>query len=151
MMERFLKLKRKSSYLVFAVLLALMLFFAVGILNAQTWGEIVGKVTDAKTGENLMGANVMLKGTSYGTATDRWGNYRISHIPFGTYTLIATYIGYEKYTAEITVSVKKRIVRHDFAMKVSAATCTDSCASTTMTAARGCTVTHGALVRVNSS
>ncbi len=120
MMEKFLKLKRKSSYLVFAVLLALMLFFVVGILNAQTWGEIVGKVTDAKTGENLMGANVMLKGTSYGTATDRWGNYRISHIPFGTYTLVATYIGYEKYTAEVTLSIKKRIVRHDFVMKISA-------------------------------
>ncbi|MCK5329992.1 MAG: carboxypeptidase-like regulatory domain-containing protein, partial [Candidatus Marinimicrobia bacterium] len=65
---------------------------------------ITGKITDANNGTFLPGANVMLVGTSYGAATERTGKFRISNVPTGDYTLAVKYIGYEDYSAQITVS-----------------------------------------------
>ena len=118
-MKQFSNFKAKSSGFFLSIIFVLIMIFTANILNAQTSGSIVGKVTDAKTGKNLMGANVLLKGTYYGAATDRWGNYRISNVPFGKYTLVVMYIGYEKYTTEVKVSLTEPLVKHDVAMKVS--------------------------------
>ncbi|MCB0589041.1 MAG: carboxypeptidase-like regulatory domain-containing protein, partial [Phaeodactylibacter sp.] len=38
---------------------------------------ITGAVTDAETGEPLIGANVLIVGTSSGTVTDFDGNYEL--------------------------------------------------------------------------
>jgi TonB-dependent receptor len=56
---------------------------------------IKGTVTDANTGETLIGANVFLKGTSFGAATDLDGEFTIANIPPGTYTVVYSYIGYK--------------------------------------------------------
>ena len=58
-------------------------------------GKIHGKVTDKDTGEPLPGATVTLLGTTRGAAADVDGNYEILNIEVGTYTLQATYIGYQ--------------------------------------------------------
>ncbi|MBD8489158.1 TonB-dependent receptor [Echinicola sp. CAU 1574] len=52
-----------------------------------------GKVTDAETGEALVGVTVRLKGTSIGTATDIEGNFTLK-APSGA-TMLFTYIGYQ--------------------------------------------------------
>ena len=62
---------------------------------AQTTGRISGKVVDQQSGEPLIGANVLVEGTSYGAATDVNGEYLISQIPAGTYNIKASYIGYQ--------------------------------------------------------
>ncbi|MEJ2495835.1 MAG: carboxypeptidase-like regulatory domain-containing protein [Ignavibacteriaceae bacterium] len=59
-----------------------------------------GKIVDSSTGEELIGANVFLKGTTIGAASDLEGNFRIEKIPAGTYTLIASMVGYTKLTVE---------------------------------------------------
>lgn len=71
----------------------------VGSVSAQS-GSIVGKITDIESGEALIGANVFLEGTSFGSATDFEGNYFIQNLPPGTYTIVANYIGYEKKIIE---------------------------------------------------
>ena len=91
-----------------------------GLVLAQVRGRIVGKVTDASTGEYLPGANVWLEGTTLGAATDREGVYRIYNVPPGTYTLRASYIGYEDFSTTVTVSVSQRVVTRDIALQVSA-------------------------------
>lgn len=53
---------------------------------------IRGRVT-AEDGETLIGANVILKGTTIGTTTDVSGNYTFE-VPDGEGTLIYSYIGY---------------------------------------------------------
>ena len=73
------------------------------ILNA---GDVTGRITDAGTGGYLPGANVILEGTAYGTASGRTGEYRIMNVPPDSYTLNVTYIGYEDFSAGITVSVE---------------------------------------------
>ncbi len=69
----------------------------------QGGGTIKGKVSDVTTGDPLPGASVMLSSTNIGAATDLNGNYFISNVPPGTYTIRATYIGYG--TKEMHVDV----------------------------------------------
>ncbi|MCJ7801668.1 MAG: carboxypeptidase-like regulatory domain-containing protein, partial [Candidatus Marinimicrobia bacterium] len=80
---------------------ALIMFGLATSLSAAT---VSGKVTDAKSGDYLPGANVILVGTTNGAATDRAGDFYIANVPTGDYTLTVKYIGYEDYTLEITVS-----------------------------------------------
>jgi TonB-linked SusC/RagA family outer membrane protein len=72
-------------------LLSFMLMLTCTILYAQT--EITGTVVD-ETGETVIGATVVEKGTSNGTVTDFDGNFIIKVNPGAT--LVVSYIGYDK-------------------------------------------------------
>ncbi len=61
---------------------------------AGTTGKIAGTVTDAKTGEKLVGVSVSIEGTTLGAATDIDGRYFIINVQPGTYTVKASAIGY---------------------------------------------------------
>ncbi len=63
-----------------------------------TTGKIAGKITDAKTGEALIGVNVLVVGTTRGGSTDPDGEYYILNIPPGTYSLRASAVGYAALT-----------------------------------------------------
>lgn len=67
-------------------------------LNAQSTGSLTGYVTDAKTGEPLIGASVLLEGTTRGASTDTNGYYRINNIPPKTYNVTVSYVGYQSVT-----------------------------------------------------
>ncbi|MEM6327416.1 MAG: TonB-dependent receptor, partial [Bacteroidota bacterium] len=81
---------RSPSTLVLLLLLALV----PGIALAQNTGKLAGQVTDATTGETLVGANVFLPEIQRGAATDIDGNYTILGIPVGTYTVQFSFAGY---------------------------------------------------------
>lgn len=59
-------------------------------------GKIAGKVTDARTKEQLLGVNITVVGTKQGAATDVQGDYYIANVPAGTYTLRASQVGYRE-------------------------------------------------------
>jgi TonB-dependent receptor len=84
-----------------------MLFTLLFIsLHAIGQGKIAGKVTDDKTGESVIGANVIIKGTANGTSTDVDGNFTLS-VAAGTYTVEVRYIGYQpKEVAGVKVDGK---------------------------------------------
>lgn len=63
-------------------------------IHAQT-GKIVGKIVDGKTGETLPGATVMIEGTTRGASSDFDGNYSLSGLQPGKYTIVASYITYD--------------------------------------------------------
>jgi TonB-linked SusC/RagA family outer membrane protein len=67
--------------------------------------SIRGTVTD-ETGETLVGANVVLKGTNVGTTTDVQGNY-VFEVPDLTGTLVFSYIGY--ITQEVPINNRQVI------------------------------------------
>ena len=75
-------------------LLSLTLIFACTIMYAQT--EITGTVVD-ETGEGVIGATVIEKGTSNGTVTDIDGNFTLKTAAGAT--LVITYIGYDAVEA----------------------------------------------------
>ncbi|CAN5600837.1 hypothetical protein BH23BAC4_BH23BAC4_00390 [soil metagenome] len=75
----------------------LLLFCLLPVAASSAFSQVViqGTVTDAETGETLPGVNVIVLGTSAGAATDLNGNYTISGLRPGEYSVQATYIGYE--------------------------------------------------------
>lgn len=75
------------------ILTSLLLFSLTTFITAQT--TVSGVITDAKTGDALAGANVVVNGTNNGAAADANGSYTIDNVPNGA-TLTASMIGYEK-------------------------------------------------------
>jgi len=91
----------------FLILLALAASFTV---QAQT-GTIRGTIMDAKTKEPLIGASVLVEGTTNGAAADLDGNYVIPNVAAGTYTLVASYVAYETVSKTgVIVESSKEIV-----------------------------------------
>lgn len=78
---------------------AIIILFQISIFAGIT-GKLSGKVTDAQTGEPLIGANILLTGTTLGAATDVNGNFVILNIPPGSYSIKVSYIGYEPITIQ---------------------------------------------------
>ena len=71
------------------------LFLAISVLAIAQKGTLKGLVTDAKTKEPLVGATVILDGTTTGTVTDFEGKYEISNINPGKYKIRCSFISYE--------------------------------------------------------
>src|SRR5688572_4783575 len=97
------------------VLVFLFLFIGI-VANGQT-AKISGKVVDANSGEELIGASVYLKGnTTYGATTDIEGRYVIENVPFGIDTLVVSYISYAQFnepiniTSEVTLTIDVAMV-----------------------------------------
>ncbi len=82
--------------------------------SAQT-GILQGKVSDAETQEELVGAVISIEGTQLGATSDVNGDYIIRDIPQGTYTVRCAYIGY-KTVVKYQVLVEKGVLRLNFAM-----------------------------------
>ncbi|MCD6205147.1 MAG: TonB-dependent receptor [Candidatus Marinimicrobia bacterium] len=87
------------------LLVAFIVVCWTGIFAGVT-GNIEGFVKDRENGQPLVGVNIVLKGTSYGAATDREGYYVILNVPAGEYEIEATMIGYQKITvSNVRVSI----------------------------------------------
>ena len=78
-----------------------MLLLCIGDVFGQA-RQLSGKIMDSD-GEALIGANVLVKGTSTGTATDIDGSYQLS-VPDDATTLVFSYTGYETVEMPIGVS-----------------------------------------------
>ncbi|MCB0643712.1 MAG: SusC/RagA family TonB-linked outer membrane protein, partial [Phaeodactylibacter sp.] len=76
---------------------SLLLLF-MGVVSAQNSSTVRGKVTSPEA-ESLIGVNIIVKGSSTGTATDLDGNYSLEAGPEDV--LVFSYTGYR--TAEVTV------------------------------------------------
>ncbi len=74
-------------------------------------GTITGIITD-ENGEPLIGASVLVKGTSTGTITDFDGRYSIP-VPEGTTTLTISYTGYEAKEVSINNSNQINVVLNE--------------------------------------
>ena len=89
----------------------ILFFFAVIISFAavgQNTGSISGKITDlSEDKEPLIFATVSLKDTNIKEQTNFHGNFEISGIPNGTYTLRVGYLGYESKEIQVLVESGK--------------------------------------------
>ncbi len=72
----------------------LIAFLLLSVINAFADGKIVGKVKDNKSGETVIGAVIVLKGTPAGTVTDIDGNF-VLPAAAGTYTVEVKYVGFQ--------------------------------------------------------
>jgi outer membrane receptor protein involved in Fe transport len=77
-------------------------------VEAQSRSRIEGTVKDSKTGEALIGVNVLVVGTSLGAVTDINGHYIIVNVPVGTYDLKVSMIGYAPtIIKDVIVSIER--------------------------------------------
>ena len=67
--------------------------------------NIIGHVLDKKTQEHLDYVTIGIKGTTIGTITDATGHYRLKNVPVGTFTIVASFIGYE--SQELVINTEK--------------------------------------------
>lgn len=77
-------------------------FLTIGLF-AQKGGTVRGNVYDAGTGDPIIFGTVYLSGTTIGANTDENGFFSIGNVPAGDYVVIATYVGYDSTSADITV------------------------------------------------
>jgi len=70
------------------------------VLWGATTGKITGKVMDQETALPLPGANIVIVGTSYGSAAGGDGFYIITNVSPGTYSLAISMIGYKVVTVQ---------------------------------------------------
>ncbi len=84
---------------------AFFFVFIIGFCaNAQNGVTVKGYVSDSKTGEKLIGVNVVLEKLQKLAVTNRRGEFVFKNIPQGTYLLKVSYVGYEKINKEITLN-----------------------------------------------
>lgn len=79
---------------------AMLIVLASGLFA----GRITGFITDASSGEVLIGANVFIEDTNLGTATDLNGYYVINNIPVGDQSLIVSYLGYAPFSQSVQIA-----------------------------------------------
>ena len=105
--------------LIFLIPFLLILFLSKNVFCGVT-GKITGKVTDAQSGEPLLGINIIIEGTTQGAATGTDGTYIINNIEPGNYNLVFSGVGYQK---KIVTNVS---VASDFTTNISVVLSTEA-------------------------
>ncbi len=82
-------------------LLILFAIFPLFVFGQQNY-TISGKIYDAETGEDLIGATILAVGSDKGASTNSYGFYSLS-LPDGSYQLRFSYVGYHSTLRDITL------------------------------------------------
>lgn len=93
-----------KSFIIQTLLLIFCCIFMTAGLMAQT--GIRGIVRDKKSGVTIVGANVVIKGSSRGTSTGIDGSFSISGLAAGEHTLVVSFISYKP----IEISIMKNLL-----------------------------------------
>jgi len=77
------------------------------IVYTQT---IKGNIVNAKNLQPVVGATVLIVGTKFGTYSDAKGNFKISQIPIGRYSIKISAIGYEAHIYNVLLTSGKELI-----------------------------------------
>ena len=87
------------------MLLMTCLMIGIGLVNAQI-SKVTGNVTSEEDGLPVVGASVLVKGTTIGTVTDIDGNFTLTNVPSSAGTLVISFIGMQSQEVKIKPNVK---------------------------------------------
>jgi TonB-dependent receptor len=107
---------RRSSFF-FLLLSCSILTFQISYAAGS--GTIKGRILAKATGNILSGANIVVKNTSLGAASDLDGKYIIHNVPEGKQTLRISYIGYLSITVDVDIVANKEL-EQDFSLSAQA-------------------------------
>ncbi|MFT4697996.1 MAG: hypothetical protein ACI9SJ_001129 [Flavobacteriaceae bacterium] len=99
-----MKTVHQQQYLKFVIGIVCFLFVSIGY--SQT--TISGRVTESN-GTPILGANVYLEGTYGGTSSDIEGNFSFETSETGTQTLVISFVSFETFTLQSSVSELKNL------------------------------------------
>lgn len=91
------------------VLVILFYFSIAGFAQQRTDANLFGHVINKNTKEHIPYANISIKGTTIGTATDATGHYYLKNLPVGTFKLVASAVGFKPIEQEITLESNKSL------------------------------------------
>ena len=74
------------------MLLLTCLFVGIGLVTAQIT-KVTGTVISEEDGLPVVGASILVKGTTVGTVTDMDGKFTLSNVPSSAKTLVVSFIG----------------------------------------------------------
>ena len=86
------------------MLLLTCLFVGIGLVTAQIT-KVTGTVISEEDGLPVVGASILVKGTTVGTVTDMDGKFTLSNVPSSAKTLVVSFIG----MASQEVSIKQNV------------------------------------------
>ena len=92
--------------------LSILLMLITGSAFAQGSVTVKGTIFDATNDIGLPGANIEIKGTGIGAATDLDGVFIIHNVPSGKQTLVVSYLGYQTQTIELDLPSSGNVVHH---------------------------------------
>jgi iron complex outermembrane recepter protein len=95
-------------------LTAILFLFQVSFSQQRIRTQLTGKVTDAKTGEPLQGASVVIADSRIGTTTNSSGVFIINNIASGHTILEVSYAGYETIVDHVDITTSNQL---NFQMK----------------------------------
>ncbi len=104
---------RPKKAIIIMLILTPFLIIANAVLHAAGNGTIEGIITSQKTGDPVIGASVLVKGTTRGAMTDYDGKYIIMRMEPGVYTLVITHLEFN------TVEITDVVVKQDSSIDVS--------------------------------
>lgn len=81
------------------------LFFGIGLITAQTQ-KITGVVISEDDKQPVVGASIVVKGTTLGTITDVDGHFTLLNVPSSVKTLQISYIGMKTEVVPVKPSIK---------------------------------------------
>lgn len=85
-----------SSFVVIVKICCILLLCSVSALYGQSKSRVIGTIDDSRTGEPLIGANILLIDTHLGAVTDVNGKFTVIAVPVGTYKVQVSMVGYGK-------------------------------------------------------
>jgi len=88
-----------------AILFASQIVFAQSRIRTQ----LSGKITDAKTGEPLQGASVLIADSRMGTTTNNEGVFTLNNVPSGHTIIDVSYAGYETVVDHIDITRNNQV------------------------------------------
>ena len=97
------------------MLLMTCLFIGIGLVNAQI-AKVTGVVTSEEDGLPVVGASVLVKGTTQGTVTDMDGKFELTNVPSSAKTLMISFIGMRTQEVPVSKSHMSVVMKADNAM-----------------------------------
>ena len=95
---------RRTRLWLMATLMAGAIALMPRVASAQT-GTVTGRVVDAQSGAPVTSAQVMVTGTTIGSAVDSDGRFRLTNVPVGAKQIRVRGIGYQPNTTALSSRV----------------------------------------------
>lgn len=91
------------------VLFSVIILLFPHFMDAQNTASVSGYISNTVTGEPLISANFSIKESPKGTSANTSGYFALANLPPGSYTVVATFIGYKRFEKEISLEAGENL------------------------------------------